>query len=84
MNMTGPAPTNAQAHDLISGLLDERPQRLTTELSLGDIPGWDSVTMVRLVVSLEEILGRQLDDAELENIETVGDVEALMKAPRLP
>ena len=38
--------------------------------------------MVRLVVSLEEKLGRQLDDAEIESIETVGDVEKLVKASR--
>lgn len=40
--------------------------------------------MVRLVVAIEERLGRQLSDPELEGIETVGDVEKLLKGRRLP
>jgi acyl carrier protein len=39
--------------------------------------------MVRLVVAIEERLGRQLSDLELEAIETIGDVETLLKARRL-
>jgi len=70
------------AHELILNVLDGPLPQLTSELALGDIPGWDSVRMVRLVVSLEEKLGRQLDDAELESIETVADVEKLIEASR--
>jgi acyl carrier protein len=55
---------------------------LTEELALGEIPGWDSVAMVRLVVAIEERLDRQLSDAELESIETVADVEKLVTARR--
>jgi acyl carrier protein len=77
-------PTSSQLHarDLISGVLNGAPLRLTEDLALGDIPGWDSVAMVRLVVAIEEKLGRQLSDLELEGIETVADVEKLMKARR--
>ena len=70
------------AHDLIAAVLNGPVPRLSTDLPLGDIAGWDSLVMVRLVVSLEEKLGRQLDDAEIESIETVGDVEKLVKASR--
>jgi acyl carrier protein len=55
---------------------------LTEELALGEIPGWDSVAMVRLVVAIEERLDRQLSDSELESIETVADVEKLVTARR--
>lgn len=74
--------SSSNAQDLISGLLEGPRPRLTRELALGDIPGWDSVTMVRLVVAMEERLGRQLSDVELEGIETVGDVEILLNARR--
>jgi acyl carrier protein len=70
------------AQDLISEVLNGPPPRLTEDLALDDIPGWDSVTMVRLVVAIEERLGRQLGDVELEGIETVGDVEILLNARR--
>ncbi len=69
-----------QAHTLISEVLEGKCPALTADFLLGDISGWDSVIMVRLVVSLENRLGRQLTDSELEAIETVGDVEALMRS----
>jgi acyl carrier protein len=71
-----------RAQDLISEILNGPPARLSEDVTLGDIPGWDSVMMVRLVVAIEEKLGRQLSDAELEGIETVGDVEILLSARR--
>jgi acyl carrier protein len=40
--------------------------------------------MVRLVVAIEEMIGRQLSDLELECIETVADVEKLVKSRRQP
>jgi acyl carrier protein len=84
IDMDTAEPTSpSQAQDLISGVLNGPPPRLSEDVALGDIPGWDSVVMVRLVVAIEERLGRQLSDLELEAIETIGDVETLLKARRL-
>jgi acyl carrier protein len=38
------------------------------------------MAMVRLVVAIEEKFGRQLSESEIENIETVADVEKLVTA----
>jgi acyl carrier protein len=70
------------AQDLICRVLNWPPPRLTEGLTLGDIPGWDSLAMVRLVLAIEERIGRQLNDLELESIETVADVEKVMNARR--
>lgn len=80
MDTAHPASSQLHAQDLISGVLNGPLPRLTEDLALGDIPGWDSVAMVRLVVAIEEKIGRQLSDQELEGIETVADVERLTKA----
>lgn len=45
---------------------------------LSDIPRWDSLSMVRLMVQIETSLGRELTDAELENLTSVDDVERLL------
>jgi len=79
MSTTGSA-SSEHAWNLILGVLNGPPPRLTENLELADIPGWDSMAMVRLVVALEEKFGRQLSDAEIENIETVADVEKLVTA----
>jgi acyl carrier protein len=47
--------------------------------SLHDLDGWDSLRGVRLVLRLEEILGRQLSEAELERLESIHDVERLLR-----
>jgi len=47
--------------------------------SLHGLAGWDSIMMVRLMLRLEEVLGRELTDAELEGLATVGDVDALVR-----
>ena len=82
MDTTASTSSQLHAQDLISGVLNGPLPQLTEDLALGDIPGWDSVAMVRLVVAIEEKISRQLSDLELEGIETVADVEKLMKARR--
>lgn len=46
--------------------------------SLHDLDGWDSLHGVRLVLRLEEILGRPLTEAELERMERIRDVDLLL------
>jgi acyl carrier protein len=82
MDSADSASSQLHARDLIAAVLNGPPPRLTEELALGEIPGWDSVAMVRLVVAIEERLDRQLSDSELESIETVADVEKLVTARR--
>ncbi|MBO6900912.1 MAG: acyl carrier protein [Rhizobiaceae bacterium] len=52
------------------------PQAAETNLS--DIAGWDSIMTVRLMLAVEEVVGRELTEAELEALVTVGDVERLV------
>lgn len=52
------------------------PQASATRLS--DIAGWDSIVVVRLMLAIEEVVGRELTEAELEALVTVGDVERLV------
>lgn len=51
---------------------------LTGAQPLADISGWDSLRMVNMVVRLEQLLNRELDEREIENLNTVGDLEALL------
>jgi acyl carrier protein len=47
---------------------------------LADIDGWDSLKGVRLVLRLEEIIGRELSEDDIESLQSVGDVERLLKS----
>lgn len=47
-------------------------------LALRDLPGWDSLKHVLLVVGLEERAGSELDAEEIAEIATVGDVKDVL------
>lgn len=48
------------------------------DTKLNELKNWDSLRYVRLVVAIEEKLGRELTDEEAEGLSTVGDVQALL------
>jgi acyl carrier protein len=47
---------------------------------LADIDGWDSLKGVRLILRLEKIVGRELSEDDIEGLQSVGDVERLLKS----
>jgi acyl carrier protein len=46
---------------------------------LGDIDGWDSLKGVRLILRLQELIGRDLSEDEIEGLQSIGDVERLLQ-----
>ena len=66
-----------KAENLLADIL-QRPVAASPATPLGDLPGWDSLMMVRLMLRLEEHAGRELSEAELESIAVVGDVQRLL------
>jgi acyl carrier protein len=48
--------------------------------SLGSIDGWDSLKGVRLVLRLEEIVGRQLSESDIEGLQSLEDIDRLLNA----
>jgi acyl carrier protein len=56
----------------------------TIELHAGSTPdtiaGWDSFKYVSVIVALEKTYGIALDGPELDTLQTVGDLAALIQA----
>jgi acyl carrier protein len=48
-------------------------------IPLSKIDGWDSLKGVRLVLRLEEIIGRELSEDDIETLQSVDDVDRLLK-----
>lgn len=63
---------------LLSEILRRELPSINGEELLRDVEGWDSLKGVRLVIRLEEIVGRELSEDELEKLQSVGDVERLL------
>jgi acyl carrier protein len=47
---------------------------------LADIDGWDSLKGVRLVLRLQEIVGRELSEYDIETLQSINDVERFLRS----
>lgn len=69
-----------QVRDVIVETLACEAEQVTMEASLADDLGADSLASVELVMALEEATGVAIDDAELPNLKTVGDIVKYLEA----
>jgi len=63
-------------------VLDQPDLTLTEETSAADVPGWDSVTHIGLLVEVECRFGFTFQTAELDQLQRVGDLLRLIEAKR--
>ena len=68
------------ARELITEILRSNASIPSGDILLARIEGWDSLKGVRLVLRLEERLGRELSEDEIEKLQSVEDVDRLLKA----
>lgn len=69
-----------KVRDVIVETLACEADQVTMEASLADDLGADSLASVELVMALEEATGIAIDDAELPNLKTVGDIVKYLEA----
>jgi acyl carrier protein len=69
-----------QARQLITEILRTSTAIPQGDVLLADIEGWDSLKGVRLVLRLEEIVGHELSEDDIEKLQSVEDVDRLLKA----
>ena len=63
-----------KVRDIIVETLGCEADQVTLEASLTDHLGADSLASVELVMALEEAAGISIDDADVANLKTVGDI----------
>jgi acyl carrier protein len=68
------------ARRLLAQALHVDPAALETDAAIGRTERWDSLAHMNLILALEEYLGRQLDTESMLAIESIADVEALLRA----
>jgi acyl carrier protein len=55
-------------------VFDDDSITLKNEMTASEIDGWDSLSNVRLMVSLEEVFGIRFDAAEFREFRDVGEL----------
>jgi acyl carrier protein len=68
-----------ELQEIFRDLFDDDEIVLTDELSAKDIPGWDSLNNVKLLVRIEKKLGVRFSTGEVVALKNVGELIALIE-----
>jgi len=60
-------------------VFDEPDLELTREMTAGDVPAWDSLSHITLIVAVEREFGVRFTTAEVAALMNVGDLADLVR-----
>jgi acyl carrier protein len=66
--------------DIFESVFDEDSITVTPQLSANDVDGWDSLTNIRLMLTVERAFKISLSTSEIGKLENVGDLVKLIEA----
>jgi len=81
-NMTMDRPVMAEVTDIFRAVLNQPDLELTPRSTADDIPGWDSMTHVTLLVEAECRFGIEFLTSEIETLQSVGEITRAIEAKR--
>ncbi len=70
----------ARLTQIFEDVFDEDSIKVTSELTAKDVDGWDSLTHIRLILTVEKAFKIKFSTSEIGKLENVGDLVALIKA----
>jgi acyl carrier protein len=70
----------ARLTEIFSDVFDEDTIQVTPGLSAKDVDGWDSLTHIRLILTIEKAFKIKFSTSEIGKLENVGDLVALIQA----
>jgi acyl carrier protein len=65
---------------IFEDVFDESSIEVTPELSAKNVDGWDSLTHIRLILTIEKAFKIKFSTPEIGKFENVGDLVKLIKA----
>lgn len=66
--------------EIFADVFDEDSIAITPELSAKDVDGWDSLTHIRLMLTVEKAFKVKFATSEIGKLENVGDLVALIRS----
>ena len=69
----------ARMTDIFEDVFDEDSINVTPTLSAKDVVGWDSLTHIRLILTIEKAFKVKFSTSEIGKLENVGDLVTLIK-----
>jgi acyl carrier protein len=71
---------SSAAKRLLAEATGAEPAFVPDDARIGSFERWDSLAHMRLVLALEQLVGRELDPDEVVEIESLDDVRAILEA----
>lgn len=65
--------------EIFQDVFDEDSIEVTPKLSADDVDGWDSLTHIRLILSIEKVFKVKFSTSEIGKLENVGNLVALIQ-----
>jgi acyl carrier protein len=69
----------AKLSEVFQDVFDEDSVNVTPELSARDVDGWDSLTHIRLILTVEKAFRIKFSTSEIGKLQNVGELVALIK-----
>lgn len=69
----------ARLTGIFEDVFDDDSITVSPALSAKDVDGWDSLTHIRLILTVEKAFKVKFSTSEIGKMETVGDLVALIK-----
>ena len=66
--------------EIFEDVFDEDTIEITPEMSAKDVDGWDSLTHIRLILTIEKAFKIKFSTSEIGRLENVGDLVSLIKS----
>ena len=73
-------PIYTRLSKVFADVFDDDSIELAPNLSAKDVDGWDSLTHIRLMLTIERAFKVKFSTSEIGKLENVGDLVALIKA----
>ncbi|HZT24240.1 MAG TPA: acyl carrier protein [Pseudolabrys sp.] len=73
-----------RAKQLLADALNCDAALISGDVRIGQFERWDSLAHLRLILAIEQELGRELDPDEAVRIEGLADIATLLGAARRP
>ena len=65
--------------EIFQDVFDEDSIEVTPKLSADDVDGWDSLTHIRLILTIEKAFKIKFSTSEIGKLENVGDLVAMIQ-----
>jgi acyl carrier protein len=67
-----------RVQDIARDQLDDDSIELAMDMKANDVPGWDSLAHVRIVIAAEKEFGASFDTSEIVDLQNIGSLVELI------